>query len=358
MTDVLDSYWLILGQSLWILVNLCVFNPRCIRCQGCAILTVMFKACNAFAEMLSFRLLMFMFVLGASPHLYAADVAVRAELARAYGYVIGDVIEQRLQLDMPAAMRLDAASLPKPGKLNAWVELRSAEQHANTVVLRYQLMNSPRDVVVVFLPSIKLQFIGADAARSEVLLDAQALSISPLTKEETFARTGMEAMRPEREVQPLDTHKYERRAMQALAVAAVLTGLLGAWLWWRKQRLARGPFARAAVAIASLKAEHVLHAMIALHEAFNGVAGRSVFAQSLASFFVQQPQYAGEKKEIEDFFSMSRAQFFGQAAAPVRPDADQLEWIASLAKRLARIEKRHENAANNVAMQAATVKLV
>jgi mxaA protein len=355
---VLDSYWLILGQSLWIIVNLCVFNPRCIRCQGCAILTVMFKACNVFAEILSFRLLMLMLVLSASPHVYAADVVVRAELARAYGYVIGDLIEQRLQIDMPQAMKLDAASLPKPGKLNAWVELRSAEQAATTVVLRYQLMNSPRDVAVVFLPAIKLQFIGADAVRREVLVDAQAISISPLTKEETFARTGMEDMRPEREVQPLDTHKHEQRVMQALGAAAVLAGLLGAWLWWRKQRLARGPFARAAAAMASLKAEHALDAMIALHEAFNAVAGRSVFAQSLGSFFAQQPQYASEKSEIEDFFSMSRAQFFGQAAAPKRHDVDQLKWIASLAKRLARIEKRHENAANSVAMQTANAKLV
>lgn len=339
-------------------MNLCVFNPRCIRCQGCAILTVMFKACNAFAEMLSFRLLMLIFILSVSPHLYAADVVVRAELSRAYGYVIGDLIEQRLQLDMPEATKLDVASLPKPGKLNAWVELRSAEQSATTVVLRYQLMNSPRDVAVVFLPAIKLQFIGADAARSEVLVDAQAISISPLTKDETFARTGMEAMRPEREVQLLDTHKHERRAMQALGAAAVLAGLLGAWRWWRKQRLARGPFARAAVAIASLKAEHALDAMIALHEAFNAVAGRSVFVQSLSSFFVQQPQYAIEKNEIEDFFSMSRAQFFGQATAPAHHDADQLKWIASLAKRLARIEKRHKNAAKSVAMQTAATKLI
>ncbi len=276
----------------------------------------------------------------------AAEVAVRTQLERAYGYVIGDVIEQRVQLDLPEAAKLDAASLPKPGKLNAWVELRSAEQMRGegptvNMRLRYQLMNSPREVVVVFLPAIKLQIWGADNVRSEVNVAAQAFSISPLSKDEAFARAGMESMRPAREVQPIATRQYEQRVMQALALAALLAAALTVWLWLRNHRHARGPFARAAATIASLKVTRTLDAMIALHEAFNVVAGKSVFAQSLSAFFVQQPHYAEQRSEIEAFFAMSRAQFFGQSEQLGQDDAERLQWVSALAKRLARLEMKH-----------------
>jgi len=43
---------------------------------------------------------------------------------RAYGYVIGDVLEYRLRLETDSSFRLDPESLPAAGRINVWLELR------------------------------------------------------------------------------------------------------------------------------------------------------------------------------------------------------------------------------------------
>ena len=42
------------------------------------------------------------------------------------GYLLGDLVDEHVELALPAGFRLDADSLPLPGRVAPWLEVRSA----------------------------------------------------------------------------------------------------------------------------------------------------------------------------------------------------------------------------------------
>ncbi len=279
---------------------------------------------------------------------YAAPVEL--SIGRAYGYVIGDVIEQTALVEAAQASTLDMATLPKPGRQGGWVELvapvkvaRLDEQHLR-LQLRYQVMNAPREVALAFLPSYKLKLQLTEGQIKEISLPSQAISVSPMSKEEAFTRTGMEAIRPERIVMPMAAEAIAARAKAWFTATVLSFGLAGLLLWWRRRRQAEGPFARATRALrAKLSDEHAIRLV---HTAFNETAGHSVFAESLESFFAQHPHYDAMRAQITQFFAMSRQVFFdtsmqGQPAGSAQ-GLQHASSLYELTRHLARIERRSE----------------
>lgn len=291
-------------------------------------------------------LLLAAWALLASPGI-AADEPVIDE-PRAYGHMVGDLLTRSAQLNLPAGRRLDPDGLPRPGRVDAWLELHSIELRSGaggsvTLRLTYQVINVGAEVVTTVLPALKLPLLaGTDAAAGEAVeLPDWPVHLSPLTAAFAVARGALGEMQPDiapvREpVQPL---------LQRLALYGVLLFLLaGPWLLRRFPPLAfwrrHAPFLAAWRDLAPARrapqasAEATRRALTRLHAAFDATAGGAVFEQRLDALYAARPSLRPAAREIDEFFAASSRVFFAQGA----PDAWTPERVRALAWKLAQLE--------------------
>jgi len=61
------------------------------------------------------------------------------------GYLLGDLIDERVYLNLPSGVSLDPESLPLPGRVAPWMEVRSSridrgkQDGGQSVIVRYQI---------------------------------------------------------------------------------------------------------------------------------------------------------------------------------------------------------------------------
>ncbi len=264
---------------------------------------------------------------------------------RAFGYLIGDVVERRVLLaDQPGT--LDASSLPVPGRVGRWLALREAKIDAGTLVLRYQIVNAPDELTRLSLPVVRLRFSLPNGAADEAVLGTRALTLAPLTQPQSYPPVEADDLRPDLPPPPIPLRARGLRLLLcAIALAAILAALSGGraadWLRARLGIGARGPFARAraelrlaarADASGRDRAAVRLRAMRALHAAFDRSAAQTVAADNLGDFLDARPALGACRDDIEALFAASRAAFFAGAPAP-----PATRWL-TLAERLAAIE--------------------
>ena len=274
-----------------------------------------------------------------------AQIRVEALNPRPFGYVIGDVVEQKLAVEAAPTLVLDEAQLPHAGPVDRWLDLRSVRSQSRPggghwdIVLAYQIRNAPVKVTTIALPAVGLRF-AAPGGRVEERVADWPLTIAPLTPEAVLARAGLEEMRPDRPPLQMDTDRYRLRlGLYAFVLAAI--GLYAALersnLPWPGR--ARGPFARACRDLRRLarhasEAEVLGEAVRRLHRAFDQTAGRSVFLEQLDRFFGEHPRYALLRGETEEFFRRSRAAFFGGG------EPGSIEPVLALARAFRAAERR------------------
>ncbi|MGH8301395.1 MAG: nonribosomal peptide synthetase MxaA, partial [Steroidobacteraceae bacterium] len=131
-------------------------------------------------------------------------IAVSAQQPRAFGYVIGDELEQRITLLAPAGFALDPKTLPRAGRTGLWLELApprltSRRAGAGTryrLTLDYQIVNAPEQVRTVELPELDLAFSGR-GRRLEASVDEWPITIAPITPAFVLARAGLQRMQPD-----------------------------------------------------------------------------------------------------------------------------------------------------------------
>jgi len=260
---------------------------------------------------------------------YPATAVV--EQPRPFGYVVGDVVTQRVLLEI-GGRELAPAALPKAERVNVWLERRPARIESRPdghrwLALDYQVINAPQSLTTVILPAFELQ--GApDGATLGIA--AWPISVNALTS------GGPVELRPDRPAPAIATAPIRRQiAIWSGAFLVVVAAWLG-WLAWRNWRAAAArPFA------------HALHEMRhfdgtapeawrALHRAFDQTAGRVVQTATLPALFERVPQLQSLRPEIEQFFAQSRKLFFGGGLP-----ADRISARA-LCAQLRRIERRIE----------------
>jgi mxaA protein len=276
----------------------------------------------------------------------AAALAV-VEQPRSFGYVVGDVVTQRVLLE-ERGRAFTPDPLPAAGPLGNWVERRAAHIEGDArgrrwLVVEYQIMNSPPVIQLVTLPAWKLAGLS---------IPEWQISVAPLTPEQPFAKGGLGGLRPDRAPPTIVLAPIHRWMMIWLGCALALVLWWAGWWAWRNWRAStRQPFAKALREIRALD-EQSSQAWVALHRAFDATAGRVVQAETLPSMFAQAPRFKAERAAIEQFFAQSSARFF-DARSEARPassvDAHAGSAAASprfsvrdLCTVLRRIEKRHE----------------
>jgi mxaA protein len=267
-----------------------------------------------------------------------APVSAVVEQPRPFGYVIGDLVVQRVLL-RAGRRPFEPAALPRAQRLGAWFERRSARIEAapggeRWLIVEYQIINAPQALTAVNLPAWELEAAPGAGALS---IPAWPIGVAPLTPPTVFSG-GFGELRPDRPAPVIETAPLRRQVwVWSSACVATLAAWLG-WVLWRNWRAsANQPFARALRELQRMD-DAAPEAWQSLHRAFDATAGRVVQPETLPLLFRRAPQLTPLKARIELFFTLSAQRFFGAgphaATAPLS--------IRKLCSDLRRIEKRAE----------------
>jgi mxaA protein len=291
------------------------------------------------------RHLLFVTMLAALPVVASAadDTVLRVEASepRAYGYQVGDHVQRRVVVHVPAGWILDEASLPKPGGRGTALELRSVQRRASAagsgqrleLDLDYQVFLAPAAVRTVEIAPIALRFTGA--SRTEDLrIDAWPVTIAPLVQVEAPTRRGLGELQPDRPPLLRDTSAPRTRLLAWAAIALLLIATLAVAYLGPPWRAARNrPFGVAWRQLRRLPAkpgdEAWRAACVQLHEALNRSAGEVLFERDLDAFVQRQPGFAPLRDDLQRFLQTTREQFFGGAPR----SADDGRWLVALCRR-------------------------
>ncbi len=260
----------------------------------------------------------------------AAQQAI-VDQPRPFGYVIGDLVTQRVLLTTPR-QELEPGELPRGQRVNIWFERRAPRIEVGSdgrrwLVVDYQLINAPQTLATVQLPSWKL---GDKRHDVQLEVPAASISVSPLISASTS-----DELRPDREVTIIDTARSRTNiVLWSIALGITLAAWLG-WVQWRNRRDSQDrPFAHALHELRHMD-ERAPEAWQALHRAFDRTAGRVLQIDTLPALFERAPYLRPRRTEIERFFVQSNERFFGVGA-----QGHDLS-VRALCQDMRRLERRH-----------------
>lgn len=243
---------------------------------------------------------------------------------RSFGYVIGDVIERRISLDLEAPYRLDADSFPDSGRMNRWLDLRRIESSSQyeaggtlyTVTVAYQIVDIPENMQQLSIPELALTY-GNGEQDLVLTVTPWRFTVTPLIAGKGEREYGFVDLQPDRVPPPVAIGRHVvRLVFMAVAMLTAVLVLIYTLTGLPLLSRSRGPFARACRQLKRYAQTPndefcVPEAMRCVHQAFNLTAGRVLFADQLESFFAQKRAFAGLREPIEDFYESSRSVFYG-----------------------------------------------
>ena len=261
------------------------------------------------------------------------------------GIRIGDVLERKVVLEAPAPYQLSRSALPAKGTNRNGIELAElrietqphGDSNRYTVTLRYQVFAHAATPSIMVLPEEQFALTGGPQGLAVKIpewrfwyapLAVANLSTAKGNLQPQFAPSSLSA----------DTHWARLYGYIALLVLGAL-GLAwfnadGRWLPFMN-----GPFAQAHRRIKGLSREGQTwkQALSTLHEAFNRVYGRNLFAADIGDFVAQHPRYAPARANIEAFFAQSGHALFSQSP---QDNGAFLNQMLTLSKLLRDCERR------------------
>lgn len=308
--------------------------------------------CSGFKRLLGSLALLGCLLAGAGhAPVYAQVHDVLIHAPRTIGWTVGDVIPFDVEVVADADWRLETASLPQPGQRQYWLELRSID-HQNVqegtvrrhrVRLLYQTFYVPIEARNLVLPSLRLEFVGPGPGTA-VEVPGWTFTMSPL-REITLGggESLMNMLRPDAPAVRVPMLPAWGRLGLGLA-GSLIFALMLAWHYaaWPFVRRPDRPFAQAARRLQRLARRGEVHpgaapyrdALSQLHRAFDVTAGSRMMATDLNAFVAQHPAFAALREDIEQFFRVSRAEFFDTGGERLSGAA-----LAQLAGRLAGAER-------------------
>jgi mxaA protein len=274
------------------------------------------------------------------------DVEVR--VPRPFGYFLGDLLHAQVDIAVDPGFSLQRASLPQPGPVTYWLDLRAIDVATGAGRIRlnltYQTFYAALDTRQVAVPgfSVVLESAaagGTTSARAEVpgwsLGMASLREIQPPQRDDPA-----EYLRPDGRGRRLDPAPLQQASLLCLVLAVLSLAALAydrAWFGRRRKR----PFTRAARALRGL-ARHgdggYREALRLVHRGLDETDARRVLADDLPAFLTRHPAFQSEAAALGRFFAASRRAFFGRDPAAAQAVCPRSEIEASL-RRLAAVER-------------------
>ena len=278
----------------------------------------------------TFALLLFAGAASPIATLAAEQTRATVEQPRSFGYVIGDLATQRIQLPN----RFVATELTTPQRVGLWFERLGTRTEVTSdgsrwLIVDYQLTNAPRTLAAANLPAWTLE--SKDGAKLNV--PAWSMNVGALIPENVSP--SIELLRPDRSAPLIPTAAMRARFHFALLALAIVLVSWIAWRQWRiRQERANLPFAHALHEMRHLEDGAPL-AWQTLHRAFDRTAGRVIQLENLPALFQRAPHLAPLRPDIERFFAQSSERFFGTGLAQGSIST------RSLCRELQRLEQRY-----------------
>ncbi|MFG5120443.1 nonribosomal peptide synthetase MxaA [Methylorubrum sp. POS3] len=281
---------------------------------------------------------------------------VELRVPRAFGYFLGDLVPVQADIRVDPGFTLQRPSLPKPGPVTYWLDLRSVaveerrEGDATLIRLRltYQSFYAALDSRTLEVPGfpVTIQSDGQEGlTTATVQVPAWKLGVSPLREVQPERRDDpAEYLLPDGRAPRLDPTPATAAALTLLALAALALVPLARDRAWGIFAPRRGrPFALGLKALRRMRRKTAgdardREALLVLHRAVDATAGRRVLADDLPLFLDRHPAFRGQADDLARFFAASRRAFFGretEAAARTLP----LPEIETLLARLAAAER-------------------
>src|SRR3954469_12123801 len=259
------------------------------------------------------------------------------EQPRAFGHVIGDVLTQRVLLQLDG-QPFTPAPLPRAERVGPWLERRTlrmatADDGRRWLIAEFQIVNAPTVLMATVIPAWELR---PASGQNALRMPAWPISIAPLTPLTAFGEGALEDLRPDRAAPLVATAPIKRQLTLFAGACVASLGLwLAWWLWLQWRASSTQPFARAMCVLRKLD-DASPKAWYALHRAFDETAGEALHSATLADLFRRAPYLAPQREAIKRFFAQSNERFFGKE----RP-ANSFP-VRKLCAELRRLEKRHE----------------
>jgi mxaA protein len=263
---------------------------------------------------------------------------------RDVGFFAGDLVDADVELVVAPGAVMDLASLPHPGPIDYWLDLRSIDVEKSTegpnwryrLKLLYQNFYDALDARRQEIPAFSVAFTRGGTTES-AQVQAWTIGVSPLrevappVKEDPKDYMRADQAAPLIKVVPL----WRAAALAAFAAALGLTALAYDRVWWPFRASKARPFGDAARRLRRLREkrgadEGYLEALRILHRGIDQTDGRSVLADDAAAFLRRHPVFAPMGDSLARFFAASREAFFRSAPERSRSDLpfDALETFA------------------------------
>jgi len=276
---------------------------------------------------------------------------------RAFGYVIGDVLTQRIQwpkgadlkpaLDPNTENRVDEYLYRLPGSIQS-------ARGTNTWELRYQIVNAPLQTTSIFLPEVLL----LSKFGKKQSIPPWLFNLGPLT-----------AIDDSSDEPQLQTPRANRAALSLLQPPnktalqlslTLLVAVLMLWALWTLYRHMRDkqvlPFAHAHNRMKKLPTsdtDNNAESWVVLHHAFNSVSGKVINEHTVSELYSSAPWLKTFSQSIEDFYAASTQRFFLATQNDQDDDHGQKVNVKELCTSLYLAEKREAklSAARHGALQ-------
>ena len=289
-----------------------------------------------------------------SAQLQAGTIVKRMEITnpRSFGHFIGDLLHQKIELELASPYLLDQGSLPEAGLLSRGLELRtpmvrsrySGGTTSYEIVLTYQTFYLAQRLESIVIPSLELS-----AGNGERVLPLRVpeweFSITPLTEQGGNASAAIAGLLRSDQRPPAIPLTAQLYRLIGLSFCLLATLLYLTYARWGIHFLARRsrPFSMAFRRLKKLERRPFtnalyLEALRSVHRAFDLTAGRTVMAGNLESFFVDHPEFAALRTRIETLFMRSRTVFF-EPRRQAATDAVSLQQLLQLCHRCRAVER-------------------
>ena len=263
---------------------------------------------------------------------------------RAFGYTIGDVLEQKIALHEGDVV-ITLQELPDIQREGRWLTRQQADvsDDGRWLTIRYQIINSPASVRIITTPALALK----NEQEQQISVSPWSFSIAPLTPVEPADEASMPEMQADwRPEAPTSVALWHN--IRLLLACLILTLLLWS-VWWFMRGIADArslPFARAFRTIRQHKggnASETSSNWLALHRAFDQLSGRSIGRDSIEALVKNTHWLTPFKSDIQAFYKASSMRFFANdpsvdtSGDPTHKSFD----LADFSQQLYVAEKKH-----------------